>query len=201
MLCGEIVNTQRKDWLKGAARKKDWLVYCQTYIRAEHVLENEWRIDYEKVLGAGTFGTVYEGYLVDAGRPCAVKCMSLTADMLEEVSLQGLCAHPNVLKVLGSCESVDKLFVALELCPQGDLFNLIEKRSINGFDLEEVNAFMTDLMSAVRHLHMCGVTHRDIKPANILCQEIRGYPRRCLKLADFGLAAFWSPTGKTSFQN
>lgn len=122
--CGEVLGARRKSWLKGAARRKDRRVYCHTCLCAEYVLENACRIDYEeKVVDAVTFGTVYEGYLVDACVPCAVKCMSVNEDMLAEVSLQRLCAHPNFLKVLGICESVAKISVALESLPRA-IFSL-----------------------------------------------------------------------------
>lgn len=67
---------------------------------------------------------------------------------------------------------------------------MIQERSTSGFHRGEVFVFMTDLMSAVMHLQTLGVTHGDIKPVNILCQDVSGHSRKCLKLADFGLLCF-----------
>ena len=121
--------------------------------------------------------------------PIAVKCIDLTEDVREEVRLQQICAHPRIIKVFDSCESGFKGYVALEYCPHGDLFHLIRDKSVGGFDLAEVVGYMVDLLSAVAHVHRCGIVHRDIKPANILCQAAAGQTFWQLRLADFGLAA------------
>ena len=127
----------------------------------------------------------------------AVKCISLTDDVREEVRLQQICAHPCILKVYDTCDTDIKKYVALELCTQGDLFDLIRDKSDVGFDLDEIVGYMVDLLSAVAHVHGCGIVHRDIKPANVLCKAVAGQTYGQLKLADFGLAAV-CPAGNCS---
>ena len=103
--------------------------------------------------------------------------------MLEEVRLQQMCAHTRILRVFDSCDAGTKRYVALEFCPHGDLSDLIRDKSAVGFVLAEMVGYMVDLLSAVAHMHSCGIVHRDIKPANILvdadCQ---------VRLCDLGLA-------------
>ena len=195
VLCGVVDGTQRKDWLKGSARSKDRRAFCPKCLRAEWMLEHDWQVDFDSVLGSGTFGVVYRGNLATACMPIAVKCIDLTDDMREEVRLQQMCAHPRILRVLDNCESGVKGYVALEYCPHGDLSDLIRDKSVVGFDLAEMVGYMVDLLSAVAHVHRCGIVHRDIKPANILCQAASGQTYWQLRLADFGLAAVCPASG------
>lgn len=52
-------------------------------------------------------------------------------------------------------------------------------------------ALMREMVTAVKHCHDQGVIHRDIKPENFLWTK-KG-SSGTLKLADFGLAATWTP--------
>jgi len=159
------------------------------------MLEHDWQVDYDAVLGSGAFGIVYRGKLATAGVPIAVKCIDLSDDVCEEVRLQQMCAHPRILRVIDSCENGVKRFAALEFCPHGDLSDLIRDKSALGFVLDEMVGYMLDLLSAVAHVHRCGIVHRDIKPANVLCQAVSGQPCLQLRFADFGLAAVCPASG------
>ena len=87
----------------------------------------------------------------------AVKCMDLIDEIRDEIYLQQMCAHPQILKVFDSCDSGTKRYVALEFCPHGDLFELIRDKSAVGFVLGEMLGYMVDLLSAVAHMHSCGI--------------------------------------------
>jgi len=174
VVCGSVAGTRRKDWLKGSARSQDRRVFCQKCLRAEWMVEHDWQVDFDAVLGSGTFGVVYQGKLATTGMRIAVKCIDQSEEMREEVRLQQICAHPRILRVIDSCGSGVKGYVALEYCPHGDLSDLIRDKSAVGFDLAEMVGYMVDLFSAVAHVHRCGIVHRDIKPANILCQAVDG---------------------------
>ena len=71
----------------------------------EWKLDHDWQVDYDGVLGTGTFGVVYQGKLAISCMPIAVKCIDFIENMREEVRLQQVCAHPRILEVFGSCES------------------------------------------------------------------------------------------------
>ena len=140
------------------------------------MLELVWKVDYDAGLGSGSLGVVYHGRLADTSMPIAVQCIGLKDDMREEVRLPQMCAHPCVLRVLEKCGSAMKLYVALELCPEGDLFELISDKSVVGFQLAEMQGYMVDLLSAVAHVHRCGIVHRDIKPPMFCVRPFLGKP-------------------------
>ena len=58
--CGVACGTRRKDWLKGCDRNIDRRVFCPNCLRAEWILEHDWQIDFDTVLGSGTYGSVYK---------------------------------------------------------------------------------------------------------------------------------------------
>lgn len=55
----------------------------------------------------------------------------------------------------------------------------------------QIKCFMKQLLSGLGHCHMNGVLHRDIKGSNLLVND-----DGILKIADFGLAAFYDPDRK-----
>jgi len=77
------------------------------------------------------------------------------------------------------------MYIVMEYCPGGELFNMISKKAKNegAFNESEAADMMGRLLRAVNHCHSLGIAHRDIKPENILVNETGD-----LKLIDFGLS-------------
>jgi serine/threonine protein kinase len=90
--------------------------------------------------------------------------------------------HSNVVNLLGAYtdsrptehgfdESGREMFVVLEYCAGGDLFDHItvtEGRPENRFSEAKIRAIFTDICSAVIAMHGWGIVHRDLSPENIL---------------------------------
>lgn len=55
------------------------------------------------------------------------------------------------------------------------------------FDLADIKCFMIQLLKGVEYLHRNYILHRDLKLSNILLNK-----KGVLKLADFGLARYYS---------
>lgn len=55
----------------------------------------------------------------------------------------------------------------------------------------QVKCYMHQLLSGLQHCHERGILHRDIKGSNLLVDK-----SGMLKIADFGLANFYSPQHK-----
>lgn len=89
--------------------------------------------------------------------------------------------HPYILKLVFSFQTPSNLYMAVEMCENGDLAQILNDESLLD---EDIAKFLTaELILAMRHMHNQGVIFRDLKPENLLIDR-HGH----LKLADFGLA-------------
>ena len=102
--------------------------------------------------------------------------------MKDEIKILASLDHPNVVKYYETYESPNYLYLIMEYCQGGMLFNqLIEKKE--DFTEERAARVMNSLFLAVNHLHNKGIAHRDLKPENIMY----GSDER-IKIIDFGLS-------------
>jgi serine/threonine protein kinase len=155
----------------------------------------------EHLIGIGSFGSVYKGYL-SQGNIVAVKVL----DTLRTGSLKSFFAeceamkysrHRNLVKLITSCSSVDfknNNFLALvyEYLNNGSLEDWIKGRrkyeNGSGLNLMERVHIAIDVACALDYLHNDSETpivHCDLKPSNILLDE-----DLTAKVGDFGLARF-----------
>ena len=83
-------------------------------------------------LGAGAFGTVYLGYLVDDSHRSAVAVKRAATDenIRREARLLRRLSHPHITQLVASFEdeASDHLYLVLELCEGPDLHELLEAR-------------------------------------------------------------------------
>lgn len=156
---------------------------------------------YESVspLNHGSFGMVFLAKDIITGDLVAIKCLSKSAtkdcpaigvdeNSVELVYHERLGQHPNIVNLLHSFETKAHIYLVLEYCSMGDLYEAI-RLGRGPLETENVREFMLQLISAVDFMHCNGVYHRDIKPENIfLCQD------GSMKLGDLGLATadVWS---------
>lgn len=89
------------------------------------------------------------------------------------------------MKYYETYENKEFVYIVMEYCPGGDLFDLITKRSAGGKVLKEslVAEIMTDVLKALIHVHGLKIVHRDIKAENVMVGEDGN-----IKLIDFGLS-------------
>ena len=101
------------------------------------VLCSDLSVDYGSKLGEGGFGVVYRGVHLATGEACAVKCVAADSLVFDEVALHGELLHANVVRLLGHLVGSDQVFVALELCCGGDLYDCMKNRAGAPFSCRE----------------------------------------------------------------
>jgi len=106
----------------------------------------------------------------------------------DEIKILSSLDHPNIIKYYETYESPNYIYLVMEYCQGGELF---DKLTTRGEDFTEQRAaeIMKSLFLAVNHCHSNGIAHRDLKPENIMYSVDEG-----IKIIDFGLS---KNTGKS----
>ncbi|KAJ3521422.1 hypothetical protein NM208_g13294 [Fusarium decemcellulare] len=146
-------------------------------------------------LNHGSFGMVFKAQDLVTNETVAIKCLTKKSacpeansdfavdEKSEELVLHSrLVSHSNIVNLLNSFETDSHIYLVLEFCGQGDLYEAIRKGH-GPLETEHVRQFMLELIDAVDYIHSKGVYHRDIKPENIFLTQ-----DGAMKLGDFGLA-------------
>jgi tRNA A-37 threonylcarbamoyl transferase component Bud32 len=89
--------------------------------------------------------------------------------------------HPNLLNLVDSFETKDRLYIVLEFAGRGELFDIVSQAG--RLDEEVVRVFFKQIVSGVQFLHSHGICHLDISLENILMDD-----EGTLKICDFGLS-------------
>lgn len=162
--------------------------------RSKFILENTGALtDFYEIdtatLGQGTYGSVSKARKKDTGQMRAVKTISKSQvknleRFRQEIAIMKDLDHPNVIKLFETFEDHRNIYLVMELCTGGELFD----RIISEGRLTEKQAavLMKQMFSAVHYLHSNNIMHRDLKPENFLfLDSARDSP---LKIIDFGLS-------------
>lgn len=88
---------------------------------------------------------------------------------------------PFIVNLHAAFTSNNYLCMVTEMCPGGDLFNLIQRHQ--KFSESQAKILLAEVVLALEHLHKHNILYRDLKPENILIDEWGN-----LKLTDFGLS-------------
>ncbi|KAI9311511.1 kinase-like domain-containing protein [Dichotomocladium elegans] len=145
-------------------------------------------------LGRGSYGCLFLGQVLQADDEddayVAVKVLSKGGLDISERQLQQLEAdiqselhHDHILALHSVIQDDDYIFMVMELCDQGDLFDFVIN-SKDGLDEALVKRMFLQILDAVEYMHSKGIYHRDIKLENILLKS----DELTCKVADFGLA-------------
>lgn len=99
-----------------------------------------------------------------------------------EIQVMASLDHPNIVKYYETYESPNYLYLVLEHCQGGMLYDWLTKRKQEVTE-QKAARVMKQLLLAVNHLHSQGVVHRDLKPENIMFGTDDS-----VKIIDFGLS-------------
>ncbi|CAI7853490.1 unnamed protein product [Closterium sp. NIES-53] len=162
--------------------------------------------DMGKKLGSGQFGTTYVCVERATGQAYACKCIPksklLTEGDVEDVRrevaiLYHVQNQPNIVNIKDAYEDKDHVYIVMELCAGGELYDTIIKRiEARGVPYSEKDAaeMAKVIVRVVECCHSLGVVHRDLKPENFLLSS-RDEATAELKATDFGLSCFYKGEG------
>uniref|UniRef100_M4DYY0 non-specific serine/threonine protein kinase n=1 Tax=Brassica campestris TaxID=3711 RepID=M4DYY0_BRACM len=156
-----------------------------------------------KELGRGEFGVTHECIEITTRERFACKRISKeklrteidVEDVRREVEImRSLPKHPNIVSFKEAFEDKDAVYLVMEICEGGELFDRIVSR---GHYTERAAASVAKtILEVVKVCHEHGVIHRDLKPENFLFSNETETAQ--LKAIDFGLSIFFKPE-KTLF--
>ncbi|XXG58651.1 hypothetical protein AAC387_Pa04g0909 [Persea americana] len=163
------------------------------------------------LIGVGSYGTVYKGFLDCIGTTVAIKVLKLqqrrvSKSFVSECKALRSVKHRNILKILTVCSSLDfrgNDFRALvfEYMPNGCLDMWLHPKEDGGFRslnlLQRLNIAI-DVACALDYLHhYCKepIVHCDLKPSNVLLDD-----DMVAHVGDFGLAKILSKDAVSSLQ-
>jgi len=145
-----------------------------------------------KILGQGSYAIVKEAVHVKTGKTYAVKVINKKLMrgkefmILNEIEILKRVSkgHPNITTLYDYFETPNNLYLVMDLCTGGELFDRIYNRG-HYYEADAADIVRT-VCSAVAYLHDKNIVHRDIKAENMLFKsKDENAP---LLIADFGLS-------------
>ena len=151
--------------------------------------------DVIKQLGKGGYGKVYEVKNKKTGELRACKHLSkLNIKNLDkfrrEIEILKKMDHPNIIRIYEVYESERSLYIVMEECKGGEIFDRIIEHIQNKQMYSEKDAaiIFQQVMSCIQYCHNQNICHRDLKPENILYLNAGSEKNNRIKIIDFGLS-------------
>ena len=151
--------------------------------------------DCTKKLGKGGYGKVFQVKNKSTNKLYACKKLSKlniknAKKFQNEIEVLMKMDHPNIVKLYEVFESQNSLYLIMEECCGGELFDRILHRinTNNMYTEREACLLMKQIIGAIEYCHNNGIAHRDLKPENLLYLKEGSEEDNPLKIADFGLS-------------
>ena len=160
-------------------------------------LDGQFLDNYEVIrqLGKGGYGKVYEVKNKKTGEIRACKHLSkLSIKNLPkfelEINILIKADLPNIIKLYEIFESKRSLYLVMEECKGGEVFDRIidhiQKKQM--YSEKDAAIIFEQLMRSVEYCHNHGICHRDLKPENLLYLNEGEEENNPIKVIDFGLS-------------
>mmetsp|Transcript_26036 Transcript_26036/g.65701 ORF Transcript_26036/g.65701 Transcript_26036/m.65701 type:complete len:735 (-) Transcript_26036:68-2272(-) len=154
-------------------------------------IEDFYFIEKDKI-GEGSYGRVCRCSNKSTGAPRAVKMLRKVSKLSEvakfrrEIILLRMLDHPHVAKLFEHFEDSSYMFMVMQLCAGGELFDRMMETG--HFTEGQTAIIMQQIIRAVFYLHSQSVAHRDLKMENIMLMSEGAIEQNTVKLIDFGSA-------------
>ena len=153
--------------------------------------------DIIKPLGKGGYAKVYEVQHKKTKEIRACKHLSKANipdydKFKREIQILIKTDHPNIIKLYEVFESKRSLYLVMELCRGGELFDRVIEHMETGEMYTEKDAakMFIQIMSSIDYCHKNGIVHRDLKPENLLYLNKGEEKNNPIKIIDFGLSQY-----------
>ncbi len=154
-----------------------------------------------KDLGSGSYGKVYEveNKITKEIRACKELSKQKIDDLEQfnlEITIMSKCDYPSIIKLYEIYEDERKIYLIMEKCTGGELFDRIIKKVEEGkmYSEKEAAIIFKQLMNGISYCHSKGICHRDLKPENILF--LTNDDNSPIKIIDFGLSKIFGEIKK-----
>ena len=147
-----------------------------------------------KKLGKGSFGKVFQVRNKTTNKLYACKKISKlncsNPTFKKEIEILMRMDHPNIIKLYEVFESDNSIYLIMEECFGGELFDKILQRIKKNslYNEKEACKIMQQVIGAIEYCHNNGIVHRDLKPENLLYLKEGEEEDNPIKIADFGLS-------------
>lgn len=160
--------------------------------------------DLGELLGEGSFGTVSEAVLRETGEKFALKMIEVVHIRRQKFGLQQVMTEKKVLIMLEACPNVvrlhstfkdeDHLYILLERCEGGELFQHIKR--LGSCHVSCARWLTAELVNVVEFMHSLNVIHRGTLFTHQTCDaHARGRYRARGQLCPRNARATGSSTG------
>ena len=148
----------------------------------------------DEIIGTGTFSIVYRVTHQNTNKIYAMKVISkgdfsksklALMDLENEIKIQNLVNHPNVVKSDFSFSDAQNHYFVLEYCPGGNIRNYLRKNKQFRLSEPEIRKIIKDVIKGLDYIHGLKIIHHDIKLENLVIDSNGN-----VKIADFGLSNF-----------
>ena len=157
-----------------------------------------------KLLGTGSFGSVYEAKNTIFQNVVAMKVINKDPnneldeqEIRNEIDILKKLSHPNIVKIYEFYVSNSHYYIVTEFCRDGELFSYIK----NKYSERQLAVLFYQVFSGLWYLHDNKILHRDIKLENIMISQKEkdnetGEELFWVKIIDFGTAKIFEKNKK-----
>ena len=156
----------------------------------------------KKLLGEGSFGSVYEAENIIFQNSVAMKIINKSnaddeSEILNEIDILKKLSHPNIVRIYEFYITKEHYYIVTEFCKEGELFSYIK----NKYSERQLAVLFYQIFSGLWYLHDNKMLHRDIKLENIMISRKEkdhstGEELFWVKIIDFGTAKIFDKSKK-----